>query len=426
MAAHLNCDCTEVQVCRICGNPNLVTVLDLGVMALTGVFPKSFEEETPRSPLELVKCVAPGNETVCGLVQLRHSYEASQMYGDNYGYRSGLNASMVAHLQGKAGRIKQAVQLQAGDLVLDIGSNDSTFLQAMREPGVTAVGMDPTGAKFRNYYPKDIQLIPDFFSAERFLEEFHGRRAKTITSFAMFYDLDHPIEFMRQIERVLADDGIWVLEQSYLPTMLAKNSYDTVCHEHQEYYALRQILFMADKAGLRVADVEMNSVNGGSFSIVVTKQAGKRPTNQEALERVQRDESDLGLDDLRVFEEFTSRVAAHRSELKQFLAQMHEQKKQLFGYGASTKGNVILQYCGITPDELPCIAEVNQDKFGAFTPGTRIPIVSEEEARRSNPDAYLVFPWHFRDNILKREASFLSAGHKLVFPLPGLEIVAYA
>jgi NDP-4-keto-2,6-dideoxyhexose 3-C-methyltransferase len=208
--------------------------------------------------------------------------------------------------------------------------------------------------------------------------------------------------------------------------MLAKNSYDTVCHEHQEYYALRQILFMAEKAGLRVADVEKNSVNGGSFSIVVTKQGGKHPTNQEALERLQRDESDLGLDDLRVFKEFTSRVAAHRSELKQFLARMHEQKKRIFGYGASTKGNVILQYCGITPDELPCIAEVNQDKFGAFTPGTRIPIVSEEEATRRKPDAYLVFPWHFRDNILKREASFLSAGHKIVFPLPELEIVAYA
>jgi len=417
---------TEVRRCRICGNPNLVSVLDLGMQALTGVFPRSSDVDAPKGPLELVKCVTGGGGSVCGLTQLRHTYEASEMYGDNYGYRSGLNASMVAHLQAKACRIKQTVQVGAGDLVLDIGSNDSTFLQAMREPGVTAVGMDPTGAKFRNYYPNDIQLIADFFSAERFHAEFHARHAKVVTSFSMFYDLDDPIGFMRHIVNVLADDGIWVFEQSYLPLMLARNSYDTVCQEHQEYYALRQILFMAQIAGLKIADVEINSVNGGSFSIVAVKQGSKHPTNGEVLDRLQRDESDLGLDGLRVFEEFASRVSAHRSELKQFLAETRRQKLRLFGYGASTKGNVILQYCGVTPDEMPCIAEVNQDKFGAFTPGTRIPIVSEEEARRRQPDAYLVLPWHFRDHILKREASFLNAGHKIVFPLPQLEVVAHA
>ena len=417
---------TEVRCCRICGNPNLVPVLDLGMPALAGVFPESSDEEVPKGPLGLVKCVATNGGPACGLVQLRHTYEASEMYGDNYGYRSGLNASMVAHLQGKARRIKQTVRLEAGDLVLDIGSNDSTFLREMREPGVTAVGMDPTGTKFRSYYPIDIQLIADFFSAERFHAEFQGRRAKVVTSFSMFYDLDDPLGFMRQIENVLADDGIWVFEQSYLPSMLAKNSYDTVCQEHLEYYALRQILFMARLAGLKVVDVEMNNVNGGSFSIVAVKRGSKHPTNAEVLDRIQREESDLGLDGLRVFEEFASRVSAHRSELKQFLAETRKQKLRLFGYGASTKGNVILQYCGVTRDEMPCIAEVNQDKFGAFTPGTRIPIVSEQEARRRQPDAYLVLPWHFRDHILKREESFLNAGHKIVFPLPQLEVVALA
>jgi len=417
---------TEVPCCRICGNPNLVSVLDLGMQALTGVFPKSFDEDVPKSPLELVKCVAQDRGPACGLVQLHHTYEASDLYGDNYGYRSGLNTSMIAHLEGKARRIKQTVQLDAGDLVLDIGSNDSTFLQAMREPGVEVVGMDPTGAKFRSYYPNDIQLIAHFFSAERFHEEFHGRRAKVITSFSMFYDLDDPLGFMRQIENVMADDGIWVLEQSYLPMMLAKNSYDTVCQEHLEYYSLRQILFMAQLAGLRVADIETNNVNGGSFSVVVVKQGSKHPTNGEFLDRIQREESDLGLDGLSIFEEFAGRVSAHRNELREFLAEARKQKLRLFGYGASTKGNVILQYCGVTSDEMPCIAEVNRNKFGAFTPGTKIPIVSEEEARRRQPDAFLVLPWHFRPFIVHRERDFLASGHRLIFPLPTIDVVCHA
>ena len=413
---------TEVDCCRICRNANLVPVLDLGTQALTGVFPKTYDENVPTGPLELVKCLAVDGRSACGLVQLRHTYDASQIYG----YRSGLNSSMVAHLQRKARQVKQVAELKAGDVVLDIGSNDSTFLQAMREPGVTAIGMDPTAAKFSSYYPNDIQLIADFFSADRFHSEFHGCRAKIVTSFSMFYDLDNPLEFMRQIENVLADDGIWVFEQSYLPLMLASNSYDTVCHEHQEYYALSQILYMVQMTGLEVVDVERNSVNGGSFSIVAAKHRSKYPKNGEVLERIQREESDLGLDGLRVFEDFASRVAGHRVELQQFLAQTNERNHRLFGYGASTKGNVLLQYCGITPDQLPCIAEVNQDKFGAFTPGTKIPIVSEQEAKRRQPDAYLVLPWHFRDHILEREKPFLDSGHQIVFPLPELNVVAYA
>lgn len=417
---------TQIERCRICGNSNLMQVLDLGMQALTGVFPKSFEEDVPKSPLELVKCRAVEGSNACGLVQLRHSYSVGEMYGDNYGYRSGLNASMVAHLHGKARRIKEVIQPGAGDLVLDIGSNDATFLRVMRGEGVTAVGMDPSGPKFLSYYPSDITLIPEFFSADSFHAAFKGRRASVITSFAMFYDLEDPVSFMRDIEDVLADDGIWVFEQSYLPLMLARNAYDTVCHEHLEYYALSQVLFMAEQAGLKILDVETNDVNGGSFSVVAAKRKTKHPAKGEAIERLQREEADLGIESLRVFEEFEQRVAFQRRELTQFLSAAREDKVKLFGYGASTKGNVILQYCNVTIAEIPCIADVNQDKFGAFTPGTKIPIVSEEEARRRCPDAWLVLPWHFRPGILKREEPFLNAGHKIVFPLPKLDVVSLA
>ena len=296
----------------------------------------------------------------------------------------------------------------------------------MREPGVLLVGMDPTGSKFGDFYPADIQLIPEFFSADRFRAETSQNYAKAVTSIAMFYDLEDPIGFMRQVEQILVDDGIWLFEQSYLPRMLDTNSYDTVCHEHLEYYALRQILYMAERAGLKILDVELNNINGGSFSIIAAKLGSKYTVNSKVLDQILRKEEDLGLDNLRVFDEFATRVVEHRARIRQFFTEARRADLRVFGYGASTKGNVLLQYCGVTPSEMACIADVNQDKHGSFTPGTRIPIVSEDDARRQRPDVYFVLPWHFRDHILKRENAFLEAGHKIVFPLPQLETVTLA
>ena len=263
----------KISQCRICKNTQLTPILDLGTQMLTGVFPTEKNTQTVTSgPLRLVKCCG---EKACGLVQLEHSYDLAEMYGLNYGYRSGLNKSMVDHLHGKIAKILQAIELKSGDLVIDIGSNDSTSLQAYPKNVATLVGIDPTGIKFHQYYPEHIDLIPDFFSADLVTKKYPGRKAKVITSFSMFYDLEDPMAFMQEIAQVLADDGIWVFEQSYMPTMLKTNSFDTVCHEHLEFYALKQIQFMVERAGLHIVDVELNETNGGSFSITVRKkQAG--------------------------------------------------------------------------------------------------------------------------------------------------------
>ena len=249
----------QINKCRICGNSYLERVLNLGEQMLTGVFPKKKGSRITVGPLRLVKCMG-GNE-VCGLLQLEHSYNLQEMYGENYGYRSGLNTSMIMHLHSKVKRILKKIKLQNGDLVIDIGSNDSTTLQAYPRKGPILVGIDPTGVKFRNFYPAHIQLIPDFFSSGLLNKHFPAKKAKLITSFSMFYDLEDPIDFIRQIYDILADDGIWVFEQSYLPAMLKTNSYDTVCHEHLEFYALRQIKWMTDKVGFRIIDVEFSDVN---------------------------------------------------------------------------------------------------------------------------------------------------------------------
>lgn len=412
----------EATRCRICGNTHLVGLLELGSQRLTGLFPAPGEPEPSEGPLELIKCH--GGSEACGLVQLRHSFAAEEMYGDNYGYRSSLNRSMVTHLRGIVERLQAAVTLQPGDVVLDIGSNDGTLLSCYPSHGLELIGVDPTSRKFADYYPAHIQRVEALFPSDELRDLLDGRRAKIVTSIAMVYDLEDPVGFFRHVAQVLADDGLWLLEQSYLPSMLAANAYDTICHEHLEYYGLSQIEHLAARAGLRILDVTLSDANGGSFAVVVCQESAPYPGPSPAVAELEKQELALELDGLRPFAEFRERVEAQRAELLALLRRLAAEGKRVLGYGASTKGNVILQYCGITPDLLPCIAEINEDKFGKTTPGTRIPIVSEAEARAQKPDHFLVFPWHFRANLIAREAEFLKDGGKLIFPLPRVEIVA--
>lgn len=414
----------EISRCRVCANSALDVVLDLGTQALTGVFPRTRDTPVLAGPLELIKCRSDDSGRTCGLLQLRHSFEADQMYGMNYGYRSGLNQAMVRHLQQLAHKVKSFAPLSPGDLVLDIGSNDSTLLQAMDSPGLRLVGMDPTGIKFRQYYPPHIHLIAEFFSADRFRAALGPDKARVVTSIAMFYDLEAPLDFMRQIREVLAENGIWVFEQSYLPTMLARNSYDTVCHEHIEYYALKQILWMAAAAGLKILDVELNEINGGSFRILASRMEAPYPRNEGIISSLLQKENEAGLDGLHIYREFRDRIFRLRDELRCFFRQANRRGENILGYGASTKGNVILQFCGLTADDLAFIAEVNEDKFESLTPGTLIPIISEQQARAMNPNGFFVLPWHFRNQIIEREKGFLAVGGRLIFPLPSVEVVS--
>lgn len=421
---------TEISKCRICGNTSLVTILDLGEQALTGVFPKKPSDHVSVGPLQLVKCHnEDGDKENCGLVQLRHSFVASEMYGDNYGYRSGLNQSMVRHLHSKVARLRSLVKFSPGDYVIDIGSNDGTSLAAYCDlpESVTLVGCDPTANKFRQYYNPRIKVVADFFTAANIRKEFGDQaRARVVSSIAMLYDLEEPLAFFRDVHNVLADDGIWVFEMSYMPTMLEVNAYDTVCHEHLEYYGLKQIKYMTDRTGFKIVDVELNNINGGSFSVIVAKQSST--VHPEATELIQkmlgRELAELKLHTLTPYAEFDGRVRKHRDELNALLQRLKAQGEVVFGAGASTKGNVVLQYCGLSAENLPAISEVNPDKFGAFTPGTLIPIISEKEARERKPHYMMVLPWHFRDTLIEREAEYLKSGGKLIFPLPNIEIVA--
>ncbi|MBI1867186.1 MAG: methyltransferase domain-containing protein [Methylocystis sp.] len=406
----------RISKCRVSGSSHLLSVLSLGDQALTGVFPSKRETPVTIGPLELVWC--PDS----GLLQLAHSYEASEMYGENYGYRSGLNQSMVRHLTHKIAHLEKFVGLAGGDVVLDIGSNDATSLKAYQTPSLTRIGIDPTGAKFRKYYPDGVRLVPDFFSAQAF-ESVAKNRARIVTSIAMFYDLDDPVWFAREVAKVLAPDGVWHFEQSYMPSMLRLTSYDTICHEHVEYYSLGVIRYILEAADLQILDVQMNAVNGGSFAVTAGRRQSPHQRNSAVIDWMLAQEERMSLHTPRPYREFEDRAFRHREDLRRLLRALKDDNKRILGYGASTKGNVVLQFCGIGPDLVEAIAEVNPDKFGCFTPGTHIPIISEAEARAMNPDYFLVLPWHFKDGILQREQNYLANGGKMIFPFPEIEIV---
>lgn len=406
----------KLEKCRVCKSRNLTSILSLGEQELTGIFPKSKTQKLTSGPLDICFC------PTCGLLQLGHSYDLEEMYGDNYGYRSGLNQSMVDHLSSKMNMLETRYGLKAGDVVLDIGSNDGTSLNAYQTKGIRRIGMDPTGKKFRQYYDKDVELVTDFFSADAF-QKICDKKVKIVTTISMFYDLESPVDFASQVEEILADDGVWHLEQSYMPTMLRNNAYDTICHEHLEYYSVGVIKFIMEAAGLRIIDISTNDINGGSFTITVVKKGSAHRENSAIINWYLQQERAMGLDTIQPYVEFAQRVANHRTQFNALLNALVDDGKLVCGYGASTKGNVILQYCGITSEQIKAIGEVNPDKFGAFTPRSAIPIDNENKVKAMKPDYMVVLPWHFRNGILAKEKEYLKSGGHLIFPLPFIEIV---
>jgi len=408
---------SEITNCRLSGSSNLVSVLSLGHQALTGVFPKSVNDTVTTGPLELVWC--PDS----GLLQLRHSYDLNEMYGLNYGYRSGLNESMVLHLKNKVNHLQRFRSVNSGDIVLDIGSNDATLLSAYDVAGLKRIGIDPTGGKFKDFYQGGIELVPDFFSAAAYKSKFPDQKAGIVTSISMFYDLERPRDFVADIADILDSDGIWHFEQSYMPTMLRMNSYDTVCHEHIEYYSLEVVKKLVEEQGLKIIDVQMNGVNGGSFAVTAARRDSSLQANSAVIDWLLGQEDRMGLHTPKPFRDFENRVYRHREDLIRLIRSLNADGKKVVGYGASTKGNVLLQFCGFSDKDIICIAEVNPDKFGCYTPGTLIPILSETEVKAMKPDYMIVLPWHFKDSIVRRESEYLASGGKLIFPMPEIEII---
>jgi hypothetical protein len=404
----------KIKSCRICKSKHLITCFDLGKMSLTGVFPHNLRYKVPTAPIELVMCKKKSN--TCGLVQLKHSYNSNYMYGLNYGYRSGLNPSMVSHLKERVNIIKKNIKINNGDIILDIGSNDGTTLSFFNENQNILIGIDPTIKKFKKFYKKKIITSANFFSNKLYINLSKNKKAKVIMSFAMFYDLENPINFAEEIKKSLDDDGIWVFEQSYLPSMIRTNSFDTICHEHLSYYSIQQIKYIMDKVGFKIINIEINDVNGGSFCITVKKSMCQNDQNLKYVNKFLKREKKYNLNSYMTWKLFRNRVEEQKKKLNNFIKE--NQNKKICFLGASTKGNVLLQYYNINNNLIKYIGEINKDKFNCYTPGTNLKIVNQKYLL-SKYDYFIVLPWHFKNFFLKYK---LFKKLNLVFPLPFFNI----
>jgi hypothetical protein len=409
----------EVSLCRICASSKLDNILELGMSPISGHFPK-LNEEVQSLPLNLARCSS------CGLIQLYNILPISELYSETYGYESHLNSSMQKHLLDKALELQQIFQSRVSNkngVFLDIASNDGTLLSGYLQGSSkdTLIGIDPLIPNFNDCYPEDTVKIQDFFSAAEYKKN-TNMKADIISSVSVFYDLDDPVGFARDIHEILSENGIWHLEQSYCVSMVKKTSFDTICHEHLLYLRAHDFQYIFDKVGFTVISVQLNEINGGSIAITVEKAKGGEHC-KDFIELLVN-EINEGYCDIDVYTQFAEKVKIYKDNLLKTIQSYKLDGYKIVGLGASTKGNIILNYCGLDNSIVEIIGEVNSKKFGRMTPGTEIPIVNESIILKSKEKILaLILPWHFRETFLNSTIDFRKNGNLILFPIPEIEII---
>ena len=404
----------KIENCRLCKAKSLKPIINFGDMSLSSAFPSKSKDYKSKTPMILVICKN------CKLTQLLHNYDLKDLYNDEYGYRSGINKIMVSHLTKITTQVKKIVNFKKGDYVLDIASNDATLLKSYNLPNINYVGIDPTVKKYKKFYSKEIKAQPKLFSKKEYLKISSNNKAKAITSIAMFYDVQDPNKFTSEIHDILDRDGIWIMEMFYIPILLKYNAYDSVCHEHITYLTYKHIDYLCKKNNLRIFNSTLNSMNCGSIRYFICHNKAKFKSNHKAISKCKKYEKSLEKD--KIYFDFKTRIKKISRQLNLLIKKINKKKETVHVYGASTKGNVLLQYSKLSKKNIPYAAERNPSKWTKKMPGSNIPIISEETSRAMQPNYYLVLPWHFKNEFIKREKNFLLNGGKLIFPLPKIKI----
>ena len=401
--------------CRNCRKNKVKKIFDLGKLYFTGKFPSSTNVKLSKGELGLSFCEN------CKLVQLNKSYDSKYLFSKDYSYKTGINSTMRNHMKSIHNAVIKKVKLEKKDYILDIASNDGTLLNLFNN-NLNKVGIDPILQRYSKEYKGVKYKISDFFSYKSLVRNKIENKFKIITALSVFYDLDDPNLFLRDIEKILDNNGICLIEHADLYSIIKLNMFDTICHEHVAYYSSKIMIEMASKNGLRVFDLKKNNINGGSKQYLICKKYSKRKNNYKQIKKFLNEEKKMGLDKKKTIENFYKKISKIKDDTIELLEKIKLKNKTVIGYGASTKGNVLLQYYGLNNKQIPLIADRNPYKFGRYTPGTKIKIVSEKVARKLKPDYFFVLPWHFRKEILKRENKLIKKGTKFIFPLPKLRL----
>lgn len=415
-----------IKYCRSCKSKDLQIILSSNKQSLSDFLDIKDNRKILKFPLDIVLCKN------CCLVQLETSTPPQLLYTERYGYRSGMNQTMKNELADVVENVEKIISLNEKDLVIDIGCNDGTLLSLYKNKRLMHVGFDPVPT-FKKYFSESMKnakvssykLITDYFHQEAFIREFRDQQVKVITAISMFYDLEDPNKFLKDINKCLSDAGLFVIQQNYLVGMFKQNAFDNIVHEHLEYYTLGSLEYLLKKHNLEVFDVSERDINGGSFRTYIRKEGSKVGGDfiNKKVSEMRDNEQKMGLNKERVYRLFSKRVDAIRKKIYEFIKKEANKGKLIYAYGASTRGSTLLQACNLDNKLIKAAIERNPEKWGKKMAALGIPIISEDQARKDHPDYYLVLPWFFKEEFIKREKDYLSSGGKMIFPLPNFEII---
>mgnify|MGYP001227600080 CR=1 FL=1 len=401
---------TKITKCRISNDKKLIKVCDFGNIKLTGVFPKNRKKKIKSTPLQVVF----SNKSK--LLQLNHNYNFSELFGMNYGYRSGLNQSMVNHLRDKKFKLDKRLKLQKKDSILDIGSNDGTFLKLFSK-SINRIGCDPTAKKFKKFYPKSIKVFPKLFNQQS--SKFIKGKFKLISCIAMFYDLSNPTEFLKLIEKKIEKNGIFHVEIAYLPLIYKTFSFDTFCQEHLTYYSFKSFENLIKNTNLKILDYEINSINGGSINFNLSLKNSKNKVHSKKLEKLRNFEKKNHYNNIKFVKTFFKKVKKNINKIRKNIKSLNG---DVYGFGASTKGNVTLQLCNLNENDIKQIYDINKNKFNCYTPGSKIKIVNEKNIIKDKPKYLIFLIWHFKKTIFQKIKKLKLRNTRFIWLFPNYKV----
>jgi len=401
--------------CRSCHSKKLLNLFSLGKIHFTGKFSK-FPNKVKKGELGLVIC------SYCKLVQLNTNFDLKYLYGPDYGYRTGINNTMTIHVRDLVKKLCKKYKVKKGDAVLDIASNDGTLLNFYNKNIIT-FGIDPLIKKYIRFYKKINYKVSNFFNY-KYVSSKYQKKFKIITALSVFYDAQKPVKFLKDIEKLLDKEGIAIIEFADLESIIKYNMFDTICHEHLEYYSTKVLLNMINNNNLKLIDIKTNKINGSSKQYYISKKNATHRINSKIIKKIILSEAILNLEKKNTYVNFKKKIDKVKTVLKNKIIEIKKRGKTIHGYGASTKGNVLLQYFELDNTTIDYIAERNPKKYNYYTPGSKIKIISENKSRSLKPDYYLVLPWHFKKEIIKREKNTINRGSSFIFPLPNIQTVS--
>lgn len=401
-----------IKKCRSCEGMNLNEAISLGQLYLSD-FTES-NQYPPRYPLDLVFC---GD---CGLVQLKETTPRELLYTNRYGYKSGVTKTMCEELEDIAQNSKKYVNGSRDKILVDIGANDGTFFKYFGKDYIK-IGVDPLKKFAKEMHESADIVISDYFNLKSFRKFAGNYKADIVSSIACFYDIENLNDFVRQVKSILKPDGVFVIQQNYLVGMLEQNAFDNIVHEHITYFSLTSLDNLLRRHGLEVFDVEKRNINGGSFRTAIGRN-GLRSI-EKSVKKMKRYEESINLNGKKIYNNFSKRVKKNGEKVNKFIKREVKKGKSVYLYGASTRGNTLIQHYKLGRNLIKRAVERNPEKWGKYIASSQIPIISEEQARKDKPDYMLVAPWHFKDEFLRRERDYLDRGGHFIFPLPAMEII---